>query len=66
MSEFGKLLTFPPRQHCAPPHSAATTKDGRVAAFFAGESDGAELLHALYDHVLDEPIPPLMLALVRR
>jgi hypothetical protein len=66
MSEYGKLLNFVPRGRTAPPRSAATGVEGRLAAFLAGESDGADLLHALYDHVLDEPIPPMMLALVRQ
>ena len=66
MSEHGKLLIFVPRRRCAPPQSASAGMDAGVAAFLSGESDGGDVLHALYDHVLDEPIPPLMLALVRR
>jgi hypothetical protein len=67
MREHGKLLIFPARhRYDAPPQSVSGGVDGRVAAFLAGDSDGGDLLHALYDHVLDEPIPPLMLALVRQ
>jgi hypothetical protein len=32
----------------------------RIAAFLDGESNGEALLHALYDHVLREPIPKRM------
>ncbi|HTV45612.1 MAG TPA: hypothetical protein VMF05_09880 [Stellaceae bacterium] len=39
---------------------------GRVTAFLCGRSDGSDLLHALYDHVLDEPIPQSMLAVLGR
>jgi hypothetical protein len=31
--------------------------------FLDGRTDGEELLHALYDHVLDEPVPEQMRAL---
>ena len=30
----------------------------RIADFLDGRTCGEDLLHALYDHVLDEPIPP--------
>jgi hypothetical protein len=33
--------------------------------FLDGRTDGEELLHTLYDHVLDEPIPERMRALFR-
>jgi hypothetical protein len=36
----------------------------QIAAFLDGRTHGEELLHALYDHVLDEPIPPQMRALL--
>lgn len=66
MSECGKLINFPTR-HCGvlPHHPMPSGVEGRIAAFVAGESDGSELLHALYDHVLGEPIPPVMMALLR-
>jgi len=38
----------------------------RMRAFLAGESDGNDLLQALYAHVLDEPVPERLRALVRR
>ncbi|MBV8507926.1 MAG: hypothetical protein JOZ11_19255 [Alphaproteobacteria bacterium] len=31
--------------------------------FLDGRTDGEELLHTLYDHVLDEPVPERMRAL---
>ncbi|MGE5269248.1 MAG: hypothetical protein ACM3JG_06190, partial [Thiohalocapsa sp.] len=31
--------------------------DGEIRAFLAGKTDGEDLLHAIYDHVIDEPIP---------
>ena len=37
-----------------------TTVGGQIADFLAGRSNGEALLHALYDHVLDEPIPESM------
>jgi hypothetical protein len=49
---------FTPRAKAADPVAA------RIAAFLDGESDGSELLHALYDHVLNEPIPESMRALL--
>ena len=35
----------------------------QVLDFLDGKTDGEELLRALYDHVLDEPIPERMRAL---
>lgn len=32
----------------------------RIAAFLNGETSGEELLHALYDYILSEPIPPAL------
>lgn len=36
-----------------------------ILRFINGETDGQELLHALYDEPLDEPVPESMLSLVR-
>jgi hypothetical protein len=33
--------------------------------FLDGRTDGEELLHRLYDHVLEEPVPERMRALFR-
>jgi anti-sigma factor NepR-like protein len=37
----------------------------QVRDFLDGKTHGEELFHALYDHVLDEPIPERMRALLR-
>ena len=37
----------------------------RIRAFLDGKTNGEDLLHALYDHVLDEPIPESMRALLK-
>jgi len=34
--------------------------------FLEGRTHGEELLHALHDYVLDEPIPERMLAFLRQ
>ena len=36
----------------------------RIADFVDGRTDGEDLLHELYDHVLEEPIPQRMRALL--
>jgi hypothetical protein len=48
------------------PAEAAPSIDDRIHAFLDGGTLGEELLHALYDHVLDEPIPARMLAVLRK
>jgi hypothetical protein len=37
-----------------------------IEDFLAGRTGGDGLLHALYDHVLLEPVPPRIVDLVRR
>jgi hypothetical protein len=37
----------------------------QILDFLDGKTRGGDLLHALYDHVLDEPIPERMRALFR-
>jgi len=39
--------------------------DSQIRAFLAGDNDGEELLHAIYDHVLDEPVPERLKALLK-
>jgi hypothetical protein len=39
--------------------------EARIGAFLDGRTNGEELLHALYDHVLDEPIPQSMRAILK-
>jgi len=48
------------------PAEASPSIDDQLHAFLDGETHGEELLHALYDHVLDEPIPARMLAVLRQ
>lgn len=38
----------------------ARSVQARITAFLDGISDGGDLLHALYDHVLFEPMPSAM------
>jgi hypothetical protein len=44
---------------------ARSSTEEQIADFLDGRTHGEELLHALYDHVLDEPIPPRMKALLQ-
>jgi hypothetical protein len=37
----------------------------QIVDFLDGRTHGEELFHALYDHILDEPIPPQMKALLQ-
>ena len=39
--------------------------EDQIADFLDGRTHGESLLHALYDHVLDEPIPEQMRDLFR-
>jgi hypothetical protein len=52
---------------CAPveSHIAVRSVDARIRAFLAGDTDGEDLLHELYDHVLDEPVPERLTALLK-
>ena len=52
---------------CLVPERAflANTVEEQIIDFLDGRTHGEELLHALHDHVLDEPIPERMLALFR-
>ena len=38
----------------------------RIAAFLEGRTHGEDLLHELYDYVLDEPIPQRMREILDR
>jgi hypothetical protein len=59
-----------PRRHVEPRAArcsiAGGSTDRDIRDFVAGKTDGEPLLHALYDHVLDEPIPERLLTLLRR
>jgi hypothetical protein len=51
-----------------PPHSVAAAPrsvDAEIRDFVTGKDDGENLLHALYDHVLDELIPERLLAVLK-
>lgn len=52
---------------CSPveSHIAVRSVDSRIRAFLAGDTDGEDLLHELYDHVLDEPVPERLRALLK-
>ena len=39
------------------PRIAMALIDRDIRDFLAGRNEGEDLLHALYDHVLDEPVP---------
>jgi hypothetical protein len=39
--------------------------DSQIRAFLAGDNDGEDLLHAIYDHVLDEPVPERLRTLLK-
>jgi len=40
--------------------------DSRIRAFLAGDTNGEDVLHELYDDVLDEPIPERLRAVLKR
>jgi hypothetical protein len=49
---------------CGVPEMAqADTVREQLLDFLDGRTDGEALLHTLYDHVLDEPVPEQMRAL---
>ncbi len=52
---------------CLPvePKIAPSSVDRDIRDFLAGQTDGEDLLHALYDHVLDEPVPQRLRAILR-
>jgi hypothetical protein len=54
-------------KHCAvEPHLAMSWIDRDIRDFLAGKNDGNDLLHELYDHVLDEPVPERLRAVLKR
>ena len=52
---------------CPPLNLAAAmpSVDSEIRDFLAGRSDGEKLLHAIYDCVLDEPVPERLLAALK-
>ena len=47
-----------------PPIVSRSVAD-RIADFLDGRTHGKDLLHELYDYVLEEPVPPRMRALLK-
>jgi Anti-sigma factor NepR len=47
-------------------HPVRCSTDREIRDFLNGKTDGEDLLHAMYDHVLDEPVPERLTALLRR
>ena len=67
MSSETKLERKAVPTHCGlpqPPLVPGSVAD-RIAAFLDGRTHGEELLHELYDYVLEEPIPQRMRALLK-
>lgn len=57
----------PPAVNGVPePVPAPDPMEQQILDFLEGRTHGEGLLHALHDHVLDEPIPERMLALFRQ
>ena len=48
------------------PRIAVSRVDRDIRDFLVGKTNGEDLLHAIYDHVLDEPVPERLSALLRR
>ncbi len=48
------------------PRIAMSWIDRDIRDFLAGKNEGEDLLHALYDRVLDEPVPERLRALLKR
>ena len=55
-------LAFQPVPQALP----VLSEDARIRAFLAGETDGEDVLREIYAHVLEEPIPESMRALLKR
>jgi hypothetical protein len=47
----------------APPVEETDSVVEQLLDYLDGRTDGEELLHTLYDHILDEPVPQRMRAL---
>ena len=60
-----------PRRKAVPPFpqlplGGLPSMTDRIAAFLDGGTHGEDLLHELYDHVLDEPVPQRMREILDR
>lgn len=62
-----KELTLRLAVRCSPIERpiALASVDSQIRDFVAGRTDGEALLHALYDHVLDEPVPQSLRVVLR-
>ena len=40
--------------------------DSRIRAFLAGDTNGEDVLHEIYDPILDEPVPERLRAVLKR
>jgi hypothetical protein len=47
-------------------HPVRCSTEREIRDFLSGKTDGEDLLHRLYDHVLDEPVPERLTALLKR
>lgn len=61
-----QMCQIVPRCHTGVTRRAESSTDRRIRDFLLGKTDGEDVLHELYDHVLDEPVPERMRALFRR
>lgn len=57
----------PTTGHCSVPQPSLVplSMADRIAAFLEGRTHGEDLLHELYDYVLEEPIPQSMRELLK-
>ena len=62
--EFRAISISTPRGVPQPPIITSSVAD-RIADFVDGRTHGEDLLHELYDYVLEEPIPQRMRALLK-
>jgi hypothetical protein len=46
--------------------AAMSSMDRRIRDFLRGKTNGEDVLSELYDHVLDEPVPERLRAMLRR
>jgi hypothetical protein len=47
-------------------HPVRCSTEREIRDFLNGKTEGEDLLHKLYDHVLDEPVPERLTALLKR